>query len=750
MRRVGALLSTFLVATALLAPSMAAAATPLRVAVVDSETTFVNFAQLGWWTERPPRTAQVLANAGYTVVTARDADLENRTFLDSIDVLVLPLTRVMSPNASTTIRDWIADGGSVVAVFVSPRMLPRTGCVWTSSRHPRTLSNPQQYWTCPTPTNSDGGFLFWAREMNSAVYEYGPLSEAYQTIFINDPSPKTFSVLNEGTTHPILANTMASLGISGVRFDRPSGAGAEFTRVFNANATSILRFSIPDVSANSGSSQYDGYSAAQATRYGKGRLVYFDFDLLDFLPQLNAANAAQTYQGVTQGEIARELLVQSIDWTAQGDGTSALIDRRARTWAEIDVYSSGIYMRQYVKTVGNVGLVGDLHARIYDPSGKLVYQNTKSKIGVFPGGPDLRYSLPSYTPSGGLSSTGSYRIEVDYTYSYPGLDNVYVEQAEVVKAQGKGILTYPLLTGPLPERLAGPDRYATAVEISKATFSPGVPAVYIATGLNFPDALAAVPAAYQEGAPVLLTMTDAIPAVTREELTRLNPSRIVILGGTGAVSAGVASQLRAYAPTVVRRAGPTRFETAAEVSKAVFDPNIPVVYAVSGFNVPEALSAGVAAAVQGGSLLIVRPDSIPSAVKNELARLKPKRIVVVGDSVAVSGDVVTQLAAYTTGSVSRIEGSALYQAEAAVATDAFDPGIPVVYVARGDVFADGLAAGPAAALAGAPVLLVLPDSIPSATAAAITWLAPDRIVILGGPGAVSESVRTELALLIAR
>src|SRR3972149_1259626 len=39
-------------------------------------------------------------------------------------------------------------------------------------------------------------------------------------------------------------------------------------------------------------------------------------------------------------------------------------------------------------------------------------------------------------------------------------------------------------------RLAGRDRYATAAAISAATFAPGVPVVYVATGLDFPDALA--------------------------------------------------------------------------------------------------------------------------------------------------------------------------------------------------------------------------------------------------------------------
>ena len=78
-------------------------------------------------------------------------------------------------------------------------------------------------------------------------------------------------------------------------------------------------------------------------------------------------------------------------------------------------------------------------------------------------------------------------------------------------------------TGGDVERLWGPNRFATAAAISAATFSPGVPAVYITTGLNFPDALAGGPAAAACGCPILLVLTDSIPAPTTTELTRLVP-----------------------------------------------------------------------------------------------------------------------------------------------------------------------------------------------------------------------------------
>ncbi|MEO8247619.1 MAG: glycosyl hydrolase family 18 protein, partial [Chloroflexota bacterium] len=83
-------------------------------------------------------------------------------------------------------------------------------------------------------------------------------------------------------------------------------------------------------------------------------------------------------------------------------------------------------------------------------------------------------------------------------------------------------------------RVSGTDRYATAAAVSASAYGPGVPIVYIATGASFPDALAGGPVAGRDGGPVLLTWRDQLPGVTRTELERLQPSRIVVLGGTGA------------------------------------------------------------------------------------------------------------------------------------------------------------------------------------------------------------------------
>jgi hypothetical protein len=95
------------------------------------------------------------------------------------------------------------------------------------------------------------------------------------------------------------------------------------------------------------------------------------------------------------------------------------------------------------------------------------------------------------------------------------------------------------------ERLAADERLGTASVVS-SSFAPPGGLVYVATGYAFPDALAGVAAAGQAGAPILLLGEQAPPALVDAELRRLDPDRIVVLGGSAAIPAASASALEEY------------------------------------------------------------------------------------------------------------------------------------------------------------------------------------------------------------
>jgi hypothetical protein len=196
-------------------------------------------------------------------------------------------------------------------------------------------------------------------------------------------------------------------------------------------------------------------------------------------------------------------------------------------------------------------------------------------------------------------------------------------------------------------RIGGADRYAGAANLSAASFAPGVPVAYLATGQNFPDALALGPVAGRDGGPILLLTRDTIPSPTAAELSRLAPGRIVVLGGSGSVSDAVLAGLGAYTSGgVTRIGGADRYAGAANLSAASFPADGPAtVYVVTGLNYPDGLSAGPVAARARVPILLVATDSLPTTVATELRRLNPSQVIIVGGTASVSSAVQNAIAA---------------------------------------------------------------------------------------------------------
>ncbi|HEX7196396.1 MAG TPA: S8 family serine peptidase, partial [Candidatus Limnocylindria bacterium] len=280
-----------------------------------------------------------------------------------------------------------------------------------------------------------------------------------------------------------------------------------------------------------------------------------------------------------------------------------------------------------------------------------------------------------------------------------------------------GATSWKFTTGKSAPRLAGADRYATAAAVSGSAFKPGVPVVYVATGASYPDALAGAPAARIANGPLLLTAPGFVPTATANELARLKPGRIVILGGTGAVSSKVEGTLDGYtAGSVTRISGADRYATAAAISSAVAPSGASVVYVATGSNYPDALAAGAAAARAKAPILLVAANSLPDATRAALDRLNPDTIIVMGGPGAVSDSVRAQLAAYAS-SVQRISGVDRYATAVSLSSKSFAANsVGTVYVASGTSFPDGLAAGPVAGMRGGPLLLVPSTGLPSVVA----------------------------------
>lgn len=200
-------------------------------------------------------------------------------------------------------------------------------------------------------------------------------------------------------------------------------------------------------------------------------------------------------------------------------------------------------------------------------------------------------------------------------------------------------------------QFAGANRYDTAAQMTG--FWDAADTVYLASGTNYPDALAGAAAAGFNQAPILLAKQNALPGETAAALRELKPSRIVALGGPGAISDSVLKNARLstrVSTNTSRWSGASRYETAVAVSKNTFtETRVPVVYVASGRNFADALAGAAAGGALGGPVLLTLPDSISPVTLAEIKRLDPVRVVVLGGSTVVSDGVLDQIDSVFTG-----------------------------------------------------------------------------------------------------
>ncbi|HWQ88562.1 MAG TPA: N-acetylmuramoyl-L-alanine amidase [Desulfitobacteriaceae bacterium] len=167
------------------------------------------------------------------------------------------------------------------------------------------------------------------------------------------------------------------------------------------------------------------------------------------------------------------------------------------------------------------------------------------------------------------------------------------------------------------ERIGGIDRYDTAVQVAKRLGSTS--RVILASGENFPDALAISPYAGITETPILLTQKLTMPDVTKKEIMELiagnEAPETLVIGGEGVIPGVMLTGL----PGVQRIAGNNRYETAAKVywfSEELFEQTR--AYLTTGENFPDGLVVGALAAKEKAPLFLSDPTGLPAMTYSAL------------------------------------------------------------------------------------------------------------------------------------
>lgn len=453
--------------------------------------------------------------------------------------------------------------------------------------------------------------------------------------------------------------------------------------------------------------------------------------------QYNEAHDKNYVGQIYNGKSPLDLVAGEPDFVMVGDGeTKTGIDARLVMGGSI----SGRVKTASDSPVGGVSVYALPESYEEMPLGEAVSDSSGNyKIrGLLPG---IKYKL--------FFDANAVQGQKLVSQFYRGKQVISNADSVTVNSNQNTALADVVLNKPSTPRLAGNTRIDTAVEISKNTFKKA-DTVVIATAYNFPDALAGVPLAYAYKAPLLLTDPAALSPQVKNEIQRLGATKVVILGGTGAVSAQVESALKNLNLTVTRIAGKNRYETAVKVAEKLEEVNTTFerVIVATGTNYADALAVSSYAALTGSPILLT--DSVVLSPETESflkgRSLKPD-VVIVGGPVAVANAVQSKLAAIVgAGKVERVAGSdridtAIKVRSRADAEMVFE-GIAAPKVAiltTGFNFADALAGGVMAAMMRAPIFLTHPAQLDWRNEDAITSSCSD-VIILGGTQAVSASV----------
>ncbi len=188
-------------------------------------------------------------------------------------------------------------------------------------------------------------------------------------------------------------------------------------------------------------------------------------------------------------------------------------------------------------------------------------------------------------------------------------------------------------------RLAGQNRYETAVTLGKEVReTQKFDALYLASGENYPDALAITTMAIKTKQPILLTTKSVLHADTAQAIQDWGIKKVHVIGGEQTIQPAVLSELESMGVETVRVAGANRFETAVRIAELAHSKPTQA-YLTNGMHFVDALAAGPLAGAHEAPILLVRPKQMPAEVRDYLSKNKIGEPHLIGGANSVGAEI---------------------------------------------------------------------------------------------------------------
>lgn len=176
-----------------------------------------------------------------------------------------------------------------------------------------------------------------------------------------------------------------------------------------------------------------------------------------------------------------------------------------------------------------------------------------------------------------------------------------------------------------PARIAGENRYKTAVEIAKVIDGSSSDTTFVVSGEAFPDALSVSSFASRFGSPILFTKKDELPSETEAFLKEQDAASTYIIGGESVIDSNVYKNIPST--KITRLGGEDRYDTNFKVLLhfGLSDASQEMYFA-TGLKFPDALTGGAIAARRGEAIMLVHPKYTNQALEKSLLYINNKGI----------------------------------------------------------------------------------------------------------------------------
>jgi len=196
--------------------------------------------------------------------------------------------------------------------------------------------------------------------------------------------------------------------------------------------------------------------------------------------------------------------------------------------------------------------------------------------------------------------------------------------------------------------------------------------------------------------------------------------------------------------------GKDRYETSALISKNTFQSSETVIL-VNGGASADGLTMSPVASYLKAPILLVKNNSIPKEIVNEIKRLKANKVIIAGGEGVITKKVENQIKSLGISNIKRLGGKDRYETSFEIIKyiDANLYDVENIIVANGFAEADLMSISPIAGRDNMPIVLTRKDTINSN---AYAWLKNENInnsYIVGGSGVISNSLLNKIDMIAA-